>query len=559
MAGLRKLVKPDPAVWVLALACAVLWILKLWLVSRININWDEFYFLTLIHAQTRGELSQGLQTAYTHLFTWLPASTGNEISQIRIARALMVILLGTSTLLIRTLASRCFPPRAAWTAALAFLAMWPTLKHGGSFRADSLLLPLELAALAVLTHDKFSDRNRGLGAGLLLGAATVVSIKAVLLAPVVVPLAFWDCRHWQQGVRRVGWLCAAGIVTAAVLFGAHYASLGDAGTSPTSSAASSALQKTVLSSAWIPQPDTLHEQVHKDMAFWLVAACGLAWALSRRAWLASACALALLPILFYRNSFAYFYVVMWGPACVTFAAAAQGVQEGVSHHATKRAGSIAALSIPAVLFILGLRQMQPLATPSQGGQQDVITAAHEIFPTPVAYIDHSGMIASFTKANFFMSTWGIEQYQAQGRPFMPTVLKQYRPPLLVANRSVITPGSLAFSLLLDKDKQLIESYYQPYWGPIRIAGAAATLQPGVPMTLRFPFGGRYRLESRKPIRIEGLQRLPQTIVTVPDDRPELRMEVDSQFDEAQPVRLLWAEARPAPDELPPTSDLYAPL
>jgi hypothetical protein len=189
----------------------------------------------------------------------------------------------------------------------------------------------------------------------------------------------------------------------------------------------------------------------------------------------------------------------------------------------------------------------------------VITAAHEIFPTPVAYIDHSGMIASFTKANFFMSTWGIEQYQAQGRPFMPTVLKQYRPPLLVANRSVITPGSLAFSLLLDKDKQLIESYYQPYWGPIRIAGAAATLQPGVPMTLRFPFGGRYRLESRKPIRIEGLQRLPQTIVTVPDDRPELRMEVDSQFDEAQPVRLLWAEARPAPDELPPTSDLYAPL
>jgi 4-amino-4-deoxy-L-arabinose transferase-like glycosyltransferase len=213
MAGRPGLVKPRVVQWVLVLACLFFWVTKFWLIPRLNINWDEFFFLSNVHAATRGELTQSLQTFYTRLFAWLPGMSGDEIDQIRVARVLMVALLGFSALLVQRLAARWFPPAAAWTAALAFLAMWPTLKHGGSFRADSLLLPLQLAALVVLTHPRHSDRNRGLGAGVLLGLATAISIKAVLLAPVVAVLGMEHLREWRRGLWRLVWLGAAALIS----------------------------------------------------------------------------------------------------------------------------------------------------------------------------------------------------------------------------------------------------------------------------------------------------------------------------------------------------------
>jgi hypothetical protein len=545
--------------WALVLACILLWLTKLWLIPRLNINWDEFYFLDMVHAGTRGELTQGLQTAYTHLFSWLPGMQGDEIRQILVARALMVVLLGVSMLLIQRLATRWLSSGAAWTASLAFLVISPVLRHGGSFRADSLLLPLELGALVVLTSAMRDARSTGLGAGLLLGCATAVSVKAVLLAPVVGVLGLGSPSEWRRGLQRLLWLAAAASTTAAILLGAHLLSLAGSGAEAAGTTAQHALQKTIGDSSWFPQLPTLYAQLHEDRIFWLLAAAGFVWALRRRQWSVAACALSLLPVLFYRNSFSYFYVVMWGPACLTIAAACQALQELAARGTRPGLARIAAVALPALLLAQGLVRLPYLAIPRQDAQRDLVAAVHQIFPSPVPYIDHSGMIATFTKVNFFMSTWGVEQYLAAHQPFMPAALSQYRPVLLVTNRSVITPSTLAFSMLLAQDKQLIESYFQPYWGSIWVAGAAATLQPGLPVTLRFPFGGRYRLESRKPIRIDGLLQAAQSVITVSDDKPELRVEVDSRSGEAESIRLLWAQARPAPARPPPPPDYYEPL
>lgn len=545
--------------WALVLACVLLWLIKFWLISRLNINWDEFYFLSNVHAATRGELTQGLQTAYTHLFSWLPRVQGDEIRQILVARTLMVVLLGISAVLIQRLAMRWFSCTVAWTAALGFLVLSPVLHHGGSFRADSLLLPLELGALVVLTNPIPDARRSGLVAGLLLGCATAISIKAALLAPVVMGLGIGNPRDWRPGLRRLLWLAASASITAAILLGGHLLSLASPGTETAGAAAQHALQKTVGDSSWFPQSSTLSAQLRADCVAWLLAGAGFVRALWRRQWSIAACAMALLPILFYRNSFSYFYVVMWGPACLMIASTSQGLQELAARAARPGAVNCAAVALPALLLAQGLARVPHLAIPRQGAQRELVAAVHEIFPRPVAYMDHSGMIAAFRKANFFMSTWGVEQYLALGQPFVPPALMQYRPALLVSNRSVITPGSLAFSLLLAQDRQLIQSFYQPYWGPIRIAGAAAVLKPGAPVALQFPFGGRYRLESREPIRIDGLLQSPQSVITVPEDKPELHVEIDSQHSAAESVRLLWADARPAPAQPPPPPDYYDPL
>ncbi len=347
MAGRPEDVKSGAAQWGLGLACALLWAAKIWLIPRLNINWDEFYFLSNVHAAARGELTHGFQTAYTHLFTWLPHMAGDEISQIRAARLVTVVLLGISALLIQRLSMRWFTPAAAWTAALAFLAMWPSLKHGGSFRADSLLLPLQLGALLALTSSRLSDRHRGVGAGVLLGCATAITVKAVLLAPVVAAFAIGDRGEWRRGLQRLSWLAAAALATAAALLGAHYLSIQTQGGGAAAAAAQNAWQKTIQNSPWLPQIATLRAMMREDLAFWAVAVAGLCWALWRRMWSVAASVLALLPILFYRNSYPYYYVVMWGPACLLFGAASAGIFEFASRVARPTYATVAMLALPS--------------------------------------------------------------------------------------------------------------------------------------------------------------------------------------------------------------------
>ena len=68
MAERPELVKPGAAQWVVALACALLWIAKVWLIPQLNINCDEAHSISKVHASTRGELTKGPQTSRTHLF-----------------------------------------------------------------------------------------------------------------------------------------------------------------------------------------------------------------------------------------------------------------------------------------------------------------------------------------------------------------------------------------------------------------------------------------------------------------------------------------------------------
>ena len=44
----------------------------------------------------------------------------------------------------------------------------------------------------------------------------------------------------------------------------------------------------------------------------------------------------------------------------------------------------------------------------QFDQRAVVAAVHRIFPEPVPYLDHGGVMASFPKVNFFMSSWGVD-------------------------------------------------------------------------------------------------------------------------------------------------------
>lgn len=556
----ERLSRALPAVFgatVLAILAA-----KLALTWRININWDEFFYLSHVHALERGELSLLLQGAYTHLFRWIAATGGNEIDQILLLRVAMWMLLVLSAWLLYRLA-RCFStPAAAAFAVLAFAGSWPVLKHGASFRADAMLLPLTLATLWLVLRDAGRRRANDVAAGLCLGAAFALSTKAVLMLPVLGMLVVLTddgmpgaASRIGVAARRLSFILPSAALLSAVVIAAHATQVMD-GTEAAGHFAARTIAATLIDVPFLPRGDYFSRLVVEDPVYWAALLAGLLVAVRLHTYRAAACALALLPILFYRNAFPYYYPLMMAPAAVLVALAADGMlgRTTAARRPVLRRLALAALGL-AVMHgawdgIMALRFDE------QQKQKRVIAAVHSIFPQPVPYLDHSGMIATYPKANFLMSSWGVESYRRADGDFMPGLLATKRPPLLLVNHSVLQPGTLLYRQLSPVDRGLLAASYVDYWGPIRVAGAAFRLPAAGSIVVHVPFDGRYRVEAPAPFTLEGRLVTNREVL-------ELAGAVDltavAGASGALDARLVWADARDPPAERPPAMPLYVPL
>ncbi|MBB6094919.1 hypothetical protein HNQ60_003806 [Povalibacter uvarum] len=545
----------------IGLAACVLLLGKVALTRRININWDEFNFLSHVHELTRGELTLLLQGAYTHLFAWLVRIGDDEIAQILAARTVMAALLILTAFLIWKLAARWLGSVAALIAPLCYLSMSPIIKHGASFRYDSLMAPLLVAALLFLTSSATQIR-RGIAVGLCLGASAAVSVKAALSIPLVgALLVVVELQRSQpQPIRRILMLAATSgavaVGTALLLVSLHSLSLAETSHHATEYVAGTA-QKTLLDVPFFPRASVYYETRYEDrLAWWLIYGGLIAALLQRRYWQTATLALSLTPILFYRNAFPYYYVVMLAPACVLAGVAA----ETLTGIAARHAKAVLAYSLVAALgfglFVKGILQGMQLHHDQIRHQHAVVAAVHQIFPDPVPYIDHSGMISSFPKINFFMSSWGLSDYRDRRAGFMKPAMSRHQPPLLLANRPVLDPASGASSWLLPEDRQLIEQFYLSYWGPIKVAGA--NIHPATTQTqVALPFPGRYRLESRSPLIVDGKLRSGNDVLQFTGSTVAVACAADQPCDSE--ARFIIAAARPAPSTDAPMGSLYSGL
>jgi hypothetical protein len=538
---------------------------KLFLVWRINVNWDEFYFLSNVYSLVRGELALLLQGPYTHLFTWVTYLDMQEVDQIIVLRVLMWTLLVLSSWLLYRLACRWASPVGAKIAVLAFLSTWPVMKHGSSFRADSMLLPLTLAALLLAGRVGGRRFVYDAGAGLCLGAAFVLTTKAVLMIPVLVLVTVLSDSDRTKGkvflpigsLKRIGVSIGTAALLSVALIAVHstqvladFESAGDF--------AARAVTTTLLDVPIAPRAHYFQRLVLEDAVYWLALSAGLLVAIRRRKFAAASCILSLLPVLFYRNAFPYYYTVMIAPVSILIALFADEILREAERRGATRIGVFATAVLGLLLVQHAWENLMALRFDEQAKQRSVIAAVHKVFPAPVPYIDHSGMMASFPKANFFMSSWGIETYLRLGRNFLPEVLEKYRPPLLLVNHGVLQPGALLFRQLSEVDQQLLVSSYVDYWGPLKVAGVEVLIPAGQATSARLPFPGRYRIESSAEILVDGKRFRPgETIDT--GDSIHLVLETVPPFQVATTARLVWAAAQDRPSELPPDLPLYSPL
>jgi hypothetical protein len=530
--------------------------LKLVLITRINIHWDEFYYLSFIHDFQRGVLSTRLQTFHVHLFYWLTTLSLDEIGQVITGRLVMGFLgIGTAGLLYWI--ARHFMDRpAALFGVFVYVSSPTVIEHGASFRVDPLITFLVLAAVALILR---APRHwvTSLGSGIILALAALLTIKAVFFIGMAGLLILYlvyrqPGRPWGAALCHGALFGTALVASAGVLYFGHTSTLTAAPDTAVGTYLQGTATKVLLEEGLLPRWKEVILVLAANVLLCLMALDGarIAWRRRQKSWVPIVLALPLLTLLFYRNAYAYFFVLLLPAAAILAGLSFEKHRAALGRKTTpaRRRAVIAFCLAQCVVLIAG--NARYLAD-TMAGQRTTLAAIHEIFTKPVAYVDGYGVIASFPRVGFFMSSWGMDQYRAGGRPVFGDIIAAAQPPLLLAD-SVPLYHSLFQEVetapiwhLLDEDRAFLQDNYVQHWGLVFVAGKDLRPEgPNIDTAFDVAIAGDYRVEATESIWLDGAITRPGAIVTLTTGPHFFRSET------TEPVTLRWAAAAPAPAAAP---------
>lgn len=461
-----------------------------------NINWDEFYFLSQVHQHLDGRLDRPLQTVFVHAFGWLDLIPGHEVDQIAVARLVMLGFFGGTCLALHKIASRLTDPQAADIAVLAFVTAGFAIPHGSSFRADPMAAALLMGAVALMMTTRMGPIQI-IFVALLSALGLLMTVKAALFLPVYLGVLVWRWREPGIVLRCIG-AGVLGFSIAATLFFLHASTLAVAETPVASERLGQAARVTLGGSGLLPRLPELILWLGFSAGAVLLAGAGMLRMHGRCRLIALILfAGPLLSIVVYRNAFPYFFPFAVPALMIAVAFGAQSLR-----------GTLVWKLALVLMVASGTTQSLRALSETNIAQRDTVAEVHRLFPQAVPYIDQNGMISSFPRHGFFMSTWGIAQYRAVGKPVFADLIAEEQPPLLLANRNElhaamrpdIAPENL-LGLLAD-DASALRAAYVHHAGAIWLAGQEMTLTRGQ-ATARMPFAGDYRVHTSGPITIEG--------------------------------------------------------
>lgn len=494
---------------IVVFAIGLIFVLQIWLIFNLNINWDEFYFLALVEKYQQGTLEKALQTFHVHLFGWLTLLPLDEIGKVITGRMVMLICEIGTTAIIFAISRRLANPLAASLAVLAYLAGEYTLPHGMSFRADAISAFLLMVSIYLLMVSSLSTWRIAL-AGASGALAVLITIKSGLYLPVFFGAVLWRATSSKTPTSwgRIAGMAIIGVICLIGFYCLHSAQVID--DLHTQTAAQSAFKKTLATGHLFPNAEIVKHWAVRTAMPLAFAVLGI-YVGFRRYGLAFGGTLILfvaplISLIFYRNAFPYFFAFLTPPIMVVSAI-------GFSVITKRRALLIAALLIMGATTTL---QLYRIAGHGQQTQREIVTIIHKIFPEPVAYIDRNAMIGSFPRNTIFMSTWGMENYRAKGKPIMADILRQETTPLLIVNGHAIYAVTKGMSSdnphrFLAEDAAILHENFIPHWGAIWVAGKILEVS-SAPSEFTILTGGTYTLEAATPVIIDGKRIEPNMTV-----------------------------------------------
>lgn len=468
------------------------------------INWDEFRFLSDIYTNRRGDLTSPAQTFHVHLFGWLAGRFASEIDQIIAGRLAMLALEWLTAGLVFRICHTFAAREAALFAVLGFLSFSFVLKHGASFRYDPVATFLLMSAAVLLLETRRRLATAAL-AGAAAGLSGVVTVKSVLFLPLLGFIGIWQ--FWRSQDRRatlirlgvMGLACACSFTA---LYFSHKSVLVGPGEGQAVFAASA--QKTLGEGQFFSRRAEFVRSLVDNPIHWVMLALGVVTAIHRRLWIALAFLAPLTSVLFYRNAFPYFFPFMLAPGALLWAIAA--TRADANRYLPLLAVGVSAGAL-ATAFTINRSVLN--------NQRVTLAAARSIFPISVPYIDTCSMLARSPQAGFFMSSWGMENYRATGRPMMLDAIAHRGARYIIANNR-----HLKFALagsnkggLLPEDATLLSDSFIPHWGAIWVLGKRLPAST-TPRLFQLLASGSYTVESAAPVRIDGLVWHPDDVVAL---------------------------------------------
>jgi hypothetical protein len=462
-----------------------------------SINWDEFFFFSLIQQLRDGSLDHALQTFPARIFTFLRLLPLGPIDQLLAGRAAM---LGCELIAVAALfgiARRFCDARVAALCSLTYLTAGDVFLHGFAFRADPLLTALLMAALWCVVTRRLDWRTVAV-VSVLAGLALVVSIKAVFYAP---PFAGAAWLRWKEGKasgepvvgRFAAMAVGASLVFAGLLF-AHSNGLAPAGSR--GGTAQSAL-RTVFAAGLVPQARYLWQQIllAPHVAMLIIAAPLFLGRLKGAERVATASfLLPLLTVVFYRNSYPYYFVFVLAPAMVAVGPVLERLLRHVGYWPY-------AAVLAANALLLNLAEPRNVLP----NQRALVEGVHQIFRTPVGYFGFAGMVGDFPRPlSILVSGWGLQRYRQGEEPSLVQLARERPVPLLIVNHPVIEAALKGVSGgdgLLPGDAVMLRENYIPHWGQVWVAGKRIAKGAGTrELTVAVP--GMYTLEGAS-IAVDG--------------------------------------------------------
>ncbi|MCI0429726.1 MAG: hypothetical protein L0210_04175, partial [Rhodospirillales bacterium] len=497
-----------------------------------------------------------------------PLVSGNEVTQIIAARGVMYAVGLGSCLLTYSIGRLYLSRMAALFAVLVYLSFTHMIEHGTAFRADPIGAVVFLAAVYLVLR-RPGSRIAGAVAGLVMAVGLLITIKAaihlvgfvalfvalLLTAPRRLPV-LWQFACFVAALGAGTWL----------LLRLHQLGL-SAGDTAVAAQLGGTASKVVMTDNFIPRWDQLKVSLVRNALLWAILAAGAVVLVRnavqrpagemRRLLVLGSFLVPVLSVVVYRNAFPYFYVYILSPAVLLSGLVAEHILT-LQARWPRRVVTLALGGLVGITAGNAFANYWEDAGDETTMQRQVVDAVHRIFPEPVPYLSGRFTIASFPNVGFFMSSWGMEGYEAANRAMLAEPIAAQRPvfvfadaiPLYAALERVDLPPELP--RLVEADRAAVAENYIPHWGWVYVAGKQFAFESVAAREFSVLVPGIYTLEGTGEAVIDGRSYRPGETV-------RLDPAIHSIAPGSAPARLTlhWGDHLHRPAEPPPDGPFYS--
>ncbi|ASK87069.1 dolichyl-phosphate-mannose-protein mannosyltransferase [Sphingorhabdus sp. SMR4y] len=375
--------------WLIPIVLVAVILCQIWLIFQKAINWDEFLHFGQIYELADGRLSGSLQSLHVRLFGWAALVAQDVITQIQVARIAMLACALLTMGCVIHLARRLVDRETAFLTGLIYLTAGFVFTNSFTYRPDPVAAAALMGALCLLVSGSFSWK-RVILSGILVGLAGALTIKSIFYAPCFAAAVYLKW-HETTGPRssviyRSAVLLAVAIGFFLMIVGLHGSTLATSSTQGSSLAAKTASFLRFFEFEQI-------RYVFAEMALAPLLTLGLILLIpvarglpgNVKVLLLGLCG-PLLCILFYRNTFPYFFTFLLPPVCVAIAPV---LVKLVGRYGL---GPVIILSLLGPAFLL---VNEPYGTLER--QRATINEVERLFPEPTPYLSYSSYMPEYPR------------------------------------------------------------------------------------------------------------------------------------------------------------------